>query len=203
MNAASAAMQLDPNIHSTELDTLTLPWLLLTDVEYFSHQLTLHGASLKATQQNCVNATLPLTMESMLPQIRTLAILLAAKRQHYDHTVIAAQLSEPADWLAARILLLQISHIAIDLQQLIHLDLANQRAANLSQKLNLVFTPALPVLVNHNRPKTGTITLLPIWSSTNSKIATLIKQQQDTATLHRKLQTHCQQSLQNLLTGLF
>ena len=79
--------------------------------------------------------------EALLPQIRTTAMMLAAARRHTQHTS-PTQFSDAADWLAARLLVLQVRvlHLPAHCQNL--LDTANPRAEAFAREHGLPFCPA-------------------------------------------------------------
>ena len=75
---------------------------------------------------------LPL-LEGLLPDIRLLAVLSAARRHQFDGSLTPAQLSDEADWLAARILVLGAEYVQLTPAQLPLLEQANQRLRELAQ----------------------------------------------------------------------
>ena len=75
-------------------------------------------------------------IESLIPEIRQLAILLAARR-YCEAQPAAKRLSDDADWLAARVLLLGLTHIALPASSRPQLELANGRLAQLAAELGL------------------------------------------------------------------
>lgn len=86
-------------------------------------------------------AHIDLISEAMLPQIRTVAMLIAAERHDFSQRSPAV-FSEEADWFAARIIVLQarIFHLDISLNGM--LQTANSRARAFAEKHKLPFTPA-------------------------------------------------------------
>lgn len=93
-----------------------------------------------------------LISEAMLPQIRTVAMLIAAERHDFSQRSPAV-FSEEADWFAARIIVLQarVFHLDISLNGM--LKTANQRARAFAAKHNLPFAPAKIFAGLHtNRP---------------------------------------------------
>lgn len=81
--------------------------------------------------------------EALLPQIRTVACLLASERQAFapgQHTPDI--LTEEADWFAARILVLGVRVFHLDITLIPMLKLANRRAQAFARRHNLPFTPA-------------------------------------------------------------
>ncbi|MCP9759707.1 hypothetical protein EGI20_10370 [Aquitalea sp. S1-19] len=100
-------------------------------------------------------------IESLLPEIRQLAMVLASRR-YQETSPAAVRLSDAADWLAARILLLGLTHIALSESGLGQLAIANQRLAALAQELGLKAPRAEALLLV---PSPGTAsTLMQGWS---------------------------------------
>lgn len=79
--------------------------------------------------------------EAMLPEIRTIATLIAAQRHDFN-TVSPQHFTEEADWFAARIIVLQVRQFQLDVSLKPMLDTANQRAQAFAQKHNLPFQAA-------------------------------------------------------------
>ena len=76
--------------------------------------------------------------QDLLPEIRTTALLIAASR--HDFTQRSPQrFSDPADWLAAQILVLNAKIAHIPEQKIPLLNLANQRAQQFAQQHQLAF----------------------------------------------------------------
>lgn len=132
---------------------------LLRDVELLSEGAN-GVAELRATQP--LPGTL-LLAESRLPGIRTVAMLLAASRRRHDGSHAPARFSDAADWLAARILLLGLSHVAVSADTLPQLDEANRRLAALAQRLGLPSRPAVPVLMTGAAQTEVAGPSLPLW----------------------------------------
>lgn len=84
-------------------------------------------------------------LESLLPEIRQLALHLAMRRG-LPPGVTPARIAEPADWLAARLLLLAWRQLEVGLDELAGLDEANRRAERLAEAAGWEWTPVLPVL---------------------------------------------------------
>jgi hypothetical protein len=102
-------------------------------------------------------------IESLIPEIRQLAILLAARR-YCEAQPAAKRLSDGADWLAARILLLGLTHIALPESALPVLACANQRLAMLAESLGLAAPRAEALLLT---PESGVgADLIQAWSET-------------------------------------
>lgn len=97
-------------------------------------------------RSDLVQNTLPenrgaLFLESMLPQIRSVAMMIAASRHDFSQAS-PKNFTEEADWFAARILVLKarVFHLDISLRPM--LETANRRAAEFAAKHQLPFAPA-------------------------------------------------------------
>ncbi len=95
--------------------------------------------------------------EALLPQIRTLACLIAAERHDFgQHS--PEVFTEEADWFAARILVLGVRVFHLDITLIPMLQTANRRAAAYARKHNLPFTPAqMRMSLHATRPHGGLI----------------------------------------------
>ncbi|QEY23280.1 hypothetical protein [Neisseria animalis] len=82
-----------------------------------------------------------LISEALLPQIRTVATLIAASRHTFSQTSPAV-FTEEADFFAARILVLGVRRFHLDITLLPMLKTANQRAQSFAQAHALPFTAA-------------------------------------------------------------
>ena len=82
-----------------------------------------------------------LISEALLPQIRIVAMMLAASRVDFSQPT-AAQLSDEADWFAARMLVLGVHSFHLDVTLVPMLKLANQRATEFAKHHHLPFTLA-------------------------------------------------------------
>lgn len=82
-----------------------------------------------------------LIMEAMLPEIRTIAMLIAHERHDFSQNSPAV-FTEEADWFAARILVLNVRafHLEVNLHPM--LKIANQRAQNFAERHDLPFQAA-------------------------------------------------------------
>ncbi|MDO4696050.1 MAG: hypothetical protein Q4A49_00720 [Neisseria sp.] len=82
-----------------------------------------------------------LFLESMLPQVRSIAMMIAASRHDFKQPS-PKNFTEEADWFAARILVLnaRVFHLDISLRPM--LETANRRAAEFAARHSLPFTPA-------------------------------------------------------------
>jgi hypothetical protein len=102
-------------------------------------------------------------LESCLPEIRCVAMLSAASRQSWDGGGSPEHFTDEADWLAARIQILALSHVEVALQQMSLLELANQRVQQMCTLSGVRAVQALPVLLT--RPlEPGHQMLLRGWS---------------------------------------
>lgn len=79
--------------------------------------------------------------EALLPQIRTVATLIAAMRHDFGGRS-PETFADEADWFAARIIVLGVRRFHLDITLLPMLKLANQRAAAFAAARNLPFAPA-------------------------------------------------------------
>lgn len=96
--------------------------------------------------------TIPLISEAMLPQIRTVATLIAAERHSFQHRSPDI-FTEEADFFAARILVLGVRRFHLDITLMPMLKTANQRAQRFAQKHHLPFIPAdMQMLLHTSRP---------------------------------------------------
>lgn len=95
--------------------------------------------------QNLLQDALPacgsLVCEALLPQIRTVAMLLAAERVDFSRATPDV-LTDEADWFAARMVVLGVRRFHLDVSLLPMLALANERAAAFAAAHGLPFTPA-------------------------------------------------------------
>ncbi|WP_434632886.1 hypothetical protein [Chromobacterium sp. CV08] len=88
--------------------------------------------------------------EALLPEIRLLALRLALTRG-WPEGRTPDRVADAADWLAARILLLEWRQVELALGELALLDEANRRARALSDARGMVFEPVLPILLPAGR----------------------------------------------------
>lgn len=82
-----------------------------------------------------------LISEAMLPEIRTVAILIASSRHQFNQHS-PKYFTEEADWFAARIIVLQARFLHLDVSLKPMLDLANQRAKRFAKQHKLPFQAA-------------------------------------------------------------
>lgn len=82
-------------------------------------------------------------MEALIPQVRTLAMLMAAERLQAEHPHRTPDIiTEEADWFAARILVFGVRVFHLDITLIPMLQTANRRARALAARHGLPFTPA-------------------------------------------------------------
>ncbi|MBR6026394.1 MAG: hypothetical protein IK065_02195 [Neisseriaceae bacterium] len=90
--------------------------------------------------------------EALLPQIRTIACMIASQRHDFSKTSPDI-FTEEADWFAARILVLEVRVFYLDVSLFAMLNLANSRAKEFATQHNLPFTPAKARMsINSGRP---------------------------------------------------
>lgn len=103
-----------------------------------------------------------LVCESMLPQIRTVALMIAAGRLRKDKQTPRI-IADEADWFAARILVLQARIIHLDISLKFMLETANRRAEAFARRHKLPFTPArIQMSLHSNRPANLLIIKTPL-----------------------------------------
>ena len=86
-----------------------------------------------------------LVSEALLPQIRAVAVMIAAMRHDFGpHSPVA--FTDDADWFAARILVLRVRAFHIGIGRRSVLAAANRRAAAFAERRGLPFVPATAVL---------------------------------------------------------
>lgn len=93
--------------------------------------------------------------ESLLPQIRLVATMIAASRHDFDQCDRSPKVfTEEADWFAARILVLKIAFFHLDVSLHDMLKIANARAQEFAKTHNIHFKPAHAKLSLHaGRPQ--------------------------------------------------
>lgn len=110
------------------------------------------GNAHRADLNQTVFAHPDLFSEAMLPEIRTIATLIAAERHRFQ-AASPAQFTEEADWFAARILVLRVRQFHLTLKLLPMLQIANQRAQAFAFKHNLPFqTACIRASLHTSRP---------------------------------------------------
>jgi hypothetical protein len=127
-------------------DVSRMRLVLLTDVEALSsghlpaEDLLRCLADLRRARAGSV------VLESLLPEIRTAALLLADARRGWEGDA-PERFADAADWLAARILILGLSHVELSAAQLPRLDEANRRLGRLAARFDRAWPGAQPILV--------------------------------------------------------
>ena len=79
--------------------------------------------------------------EAMLPEIRTVAILIAAMRHDFSRHS-PSEFTDEADWFAARIIVLQARKFYLDISMSFMLQTANERARQFASRHRLPFQAA-------------------------------------------------------------
>lgn len=93
-----------------------------------------------------------LISEALLPDIRTIATLIAAERHQFDQTSPDV-FTEEADFFAARILVLGVRRFHLDITLTPMLKTANRRAQTFASKHNFPFAPAeIQMALHPGRP---------------------------------------------------
>lgn len=95
---------------------------IVSDVEHCSHQ---PGNPVARLQTLLAAQSQPCVLESLFPEVRTLAYLSAGD-----------QPLQRADWLAARVLVFALDHLELAANELPLMDTVNQRLLRLSRKLH-------------------------------------------------------------------
>lgn len=107
----------------------------------------LHSCNIILDNSSDADTTLPesngsaLISEAMIPQIRTVATLIAAERHNFD-TSSPSRFTDAADFFAARILVLGVRRFHLDVSMHTVLNTANRRARQFADKHHLFFKPA-------------------------------------------------------------
>ncbi|MCD4503575.1 hypothetical protein LQR30_05625 [Chromobacterium piscinae] len=140
MNEVSDALSLATSRSLPQADLPLYPVALATDGEALAYR---PGPPPRLPAGGCLS-------EALLPEIRELALRLALARG-WPQGRTPDRVAEPADWLAARILLLEWQQVELALDELALLDEANRRASGLAKARSVAFSPALPVLLPAGR----------------------------------------------------
>lgn len=82
-----------------------------------------------------------LLCEALLPEIRTVATLIAAERHDFNQPS-PSHFTDEADWFAARIIVLNVRFFHLEISLLPMLKMANQRAEAFARAHGLPFQPA-------------------------------------------------------------
>lgn len=120
---------------------------LVTDAQAVSADSTTVSGVLQQVERLRRQEAGQVVLESCLPEIRCLAMLLAAQRHAWSQAGSPNHFADEADWLGARIHALALSHVELSLSQLPLLDRANQRVRQLCARFGLPVASALPVLL--------------------------------------------------------
>jgi hypothetical protein len=145
MNEVSDARQIARESANLALDGVVWSVTLLTDGEALANTVAPQTDSLYRYLQQHDQAGATPVLESLLPDIRAFAMLLASLRS--KAACSPSRFADETDWLAARIAVLELSHVAITLPELSVLDEANRRLRMLSEQLRLPLPAAAPVLL--------------------------------------------------------
>lgn len=119
---------------------------LVTDVQALSANYRPFACFLPMIERLRQTEVGHVVLESSLPEIRCLAMVLASMRADWDSASSPDRFADEADWLAARAHVLALSHVELTLDRLDVLDGANRRLARLSSMLGAARAPLLPVL---------------------------------------------------------
>ncbi|BEV72245.1 MULTISPECIES: hypothetical protein [unclassified Paludibacterium] len=122
------------------------PVTLVTDVQAFSSVWRPYAQLAPQIERLRQQGAGQCVMESSLPEIRALAMLLAARRADRHAARSPTHFADEADWLCARAFLLGLSHVEITLAQMAMFDEANLRLRRLAAHGLPVATGLLPVL---------------------------------------------------------
>jgi hypothetical protein len=150
MNEISDALILATHAQQPQAQLAGYPVALATDGEWLAYR---PGSPQFPPQAACL-------LESLLPEIRQLALHLALRRG-LPRGRTPSRIAEAADWLAARMLLLEWRQLAVGLDELSLLDEANLRARQFAEAAGWEWTPTLPLLL----PAGRTEGMLQGWSA--------------------------------------
>lgn len=147
MDVSFVAQQLARHIPFPSNDLVIWNMAVLTDAEWVM-QSTKPPVEVNAFVQSfCPQKGRLLLIESLLPEIRLIAIFLAAQRIGAARKMpVVKQWTDAADWLAARILFLELSHVILTEETLPLLNQANRRLARLSTIIDMPVPLAEPLL---------------------------------------------------------
>jgi len=155
MNEVSDARQIARESANLALDGAVWSVTLLTDGEALANTVAPQADCLYRYLQRMDQGAATPVLESLLPDIRAFAMLLASTRRQTDSS--PCRFADAGDWLAARIAVLELSHVAVTLSELSLLDEANRRLKLLSDKLSLALPLAAPVLLTAPEPEVGVL----------------------------------------------
>ncbi|RMD02255.1 hypothetical protein EAY64_00265 [Aquitalea palustris] len=197
MNEVSDARQIARESASLALDGAAWSITLLTDGEALANAVAPQADHLYRYLQQDQTAATPL-LESLLPDIRAFATLLASTRRQPQGS--PARFTDATDWLAARIAVLELSHVAVTLPELTQLDEANRRLKLLSEQLQLKLPSAAPVLLTAPEATPG---VLRGWSrQRQSGMVGTVHGMQSMLMASRLVAQQCRQRLQPFWHGL-
>lgn len=145
MNEVSDARQIARASANLAQDGAVWSVTLLTDGEALANAVAPQTDCLYRYLQEQDHAAATPVLESLLPDIRAFAMLLSSLRQAASSS--PSRFADETDWLAARIAVLELSHVAVTLSELSLLDEANRRLRTLSEQLNMTLPCAAPVLL--------------------------------------------------------
>ena len=155
MNEVSDARQIARESANLVLDGAVWSVTLLTDGEALANTIAPQTDSLYHTLQHHDQTSATPVLESLLPDIRALAMLLSSLRS--KSTRSPSRFADETDWLAARIAVLALSHVAVTLPELSMLDEANRRLRMLSEQLQITLPAAAPVLLTAPQRNNGVL----------------------------------------------
>lgn len=119
---------------------------LVTDVQAFSSVWRPYAQLAPQIERLRQQGAGQCVMESSLPEIRALAMLLAARRTDLRAFRSPTHFADDADWLCARAYLLGLSHVEVTLAQMPLFDEAHLRLRQLAARGAPLSTGLLPVL---------------------------------------------------------
>lgn len=94
-----------------------------------------------------------LLSEALLPQVRAMAVMIAASRHDFTR-YSPSEFTDEADWFAARILVLKARAFHLEINMKFMLDTANERAEKFAKQRGLAFVPAkIRPTLNNKRPE--------------------------------------------------
>lgn len=201
MNEVSDAVQIARASARAALEGEAWSVTLLTDGEAFANTVAPQAGYLRDYLLTGA-ATGQVVLESLLPEIRALAMLLASRRQRGAKGCMPARLADAADWLAARIAVLRLSHVVVTTTTLPCLDEANQRLKALSEETGHALPPASPVLMTGLLAPSGEQPLLQAWSLHPSLAPGRATDMAGCLSASRQLREHCRRHLGGRLVGL-
>lgn len=134
------------------------PVQLLTDSEWVNRGL---DPAALVRQLKDRRAGPQVFVESLIPGVRTLAMLFAARRRR-DDPLSPTHFTDEADWMAARILMFGITRLVVSTRQLPIFDSARRRLQDVSDASGVELDDVLPVL---DTSQADSLPLLSLWSA--------------------------------------